>query len=72
MSVSEIDAAFKVDAAVAAATGDAVGTIRRRGFSLLSRFPFELEPDDVRPPQVIDWDSADSYFMARFIDELVD
>ena len=40
--------------------------------ALLSQCPFELEPDDVRPPQVIDWDSADSYLMARFIDELVD
>ena len=52
--------------------GDTVGTIRRCGFSMLSRAAFELEPDDLRPPQVIDWDSADPYLLARFIDELTD
>ena len=66
MSISEFDAE------VAAATGDTVGTIRRRGFSILTRVPFELEPDDLRPPQVIDWDSADPFLLARFIDELTD
>ena len=66
MSISEFDAE------VAAATGDTVGTIRRRGFSILTRVPFELEPDDLRPPQVIDWDSADPYLLACFIDELTD
>ena len=66
MSIAE------VDAEVAAATGDAVGTIRRCGFSMLTRGPLELEPDDVRPPQVIDWDSVDPYLRARFIDELTD
>ena len=62
----------KFDAEVAAATGDTVSTIRRRGFSILTRVPFELEPDDLRPPQVIDWDSADPFLLARFIDELTD
>ncbi len=66
MSIAEFDAE------VAAATGDAVGTIRRNGFSMLTRGPVELEPDDVRPPQVIDWDSVDPYLRARFIDELTD
>ena len=66
MSIAEFDEA------VAAATGDTVGTIRRCGFSMLTRVPFELEPDDVCPPQVIDWDSADPYLMARYIDELTD
>ena len=66
MSISEFDAE------VAAATGDTVATIRRRGFSMLTRAPFELEPDDLRPPQVIDLDSADPYLLARFIDELTD
>ena len=66
MSIAEFDAEF------AAATGDAVGTIRRNGFSMLTRGPVELEPDDVRPPQVIDWDSVDPYLRARFIDELTD
>ena len=60
------------EAAVAAATGDTVGTIRRCGFSMLTREPFELEPDDVRPPLVIDWETADPYLLARFIDELTD
>ena len=66
MSIDEFDAE------VAAATGDSVGTIRRNGFSMLTRGPVELEPDDVRPPQVIDWDSVDPYLRARFIDELTD
>ena len=66
MSIAEFDAE------VAAATGDAVGTIRRCGFSMLTQGPVELEPDDVRPPQVIDWDSVDPYLRARFIDELTD
>ena len=66
MSIAEFDAE------VAAATGDAVGTIRRCGFSMLTRGPVELEPDDVRPPQVIDWDSAGPYLLARYIDELTD
>ncbi len=66
MSIAEFDEA------VAAATGDTVGTIRRRGFSMLTPGPFELEPDDLRPPQVIDWDSAEPYLVARFIDELTD
>jgi len=66
MSIAEFDAE------VAAATGDAVGTIRRCGFSMLTRGPVELEPDDVRPPQIIDWDSVDPYLRARFIDELTD
>ena len=48
MAISEFDAE------VSAATGDPVGTIRRCGFSMLTRVPFELEPDDLRPPQVID------------------
>ena len=60
------------DAAVAAATGDSVGTIRRHGFSMLMRESFELEPDDVRPPQIIDWDHADPSQLVRFIDELID
>ncbi len=62
----------ELDAAVAAATGDSVGTIRRRGFSMLMRDSFEIEPDDVRPPQIIDWDHADPSLLARFIDELID
>lgn len=66
MSISEFDAE------VAAATGDTVSTIRRCGFSTLTRVKFELEPDDLRPPQVIDWDSAHPYLQARFIDELTD
>lgn len=60
------------DAAVAAATGDSIATIRRRGFSILTRGPVELEPDDLRPPQIIDWDSVDASQFARFIDDLID
>ncbi len=66
MSISEFDKE------VSAAMGDTVGTVRRCGFSMLNRVQFELEPDDLRPPQVIDWDSAEPYLLARFIDELTD
>ena len=66
MTISEFDAE------VANATGDTVGTVRRCGFSLLTRVPFELEPDDLRPPQVIDWDTAEPHLLARFIYELTD
>lgn len=66
MTISEFDAE------VAAATGDTVSTIRRCGFSMLTRVPFELELGDLRPPQVIDWDSAEPHLLARFIDELTD
>ena len=66
MSISEFDAE------VAAATGDTASTIRRYGFSVFKRRPFELEPDDLRPPQVVDWDTAEPYLLARFIDEIID
>ena len=66
MSIAEFEAE------VASATGETTSTIRRCGFSILTRMPFELEPDDLRPPQVIDWDSADPRLVARFIDELIE
>ncbi len=66
MTISEFDAK------VSAATGDTASTIRRCGFLILTRVQFELEPDDLRPPQVIDWDSVEPHLLARFIDELTD
>lgn len=40
---------------LAAKTGESLGTIRRRGFSLVSPLSV-LDPDDDAPPQVVDWD----------------
>ncbi|QDV52154.1 hypothetical protein [Gimesia fumaroli] len=46
-----------LDAAVVMATGEAVRTIRQRGFSLVNPLEvyFDSEPD-LRPPQAVDWD----------------
>lgn len=45
-----------------AKTGESLGTIRRRGFSLVTPLSV-IDPDDDAPPQVVDWD--------RLIDERV-
>jgi len=49
-----------LESAVAAATGEDVHEIRRRGFSLLNLRDrdFDPEPDNLRP-QAIDWDRLD-------------
>ena len=49
-----------LESAVAAATGEDVHEIRRRGFSLLNLRDrdFDPEPDNL-PPQAIDWDRVD-------------
>jgi hypothetical protein len=46
---------------VAAATGEDVREIRRRGFSIVepNNIDFDPEPNDL-PPQVVDWDEVDS------------
>lgn len=45
-----------LDRRVAAATGEGLGTIRRRGFSVMTT---DLPGDsDCGPPQSIDWDSV--------------
>lgn len=46
-----------LDAAVAVATGEAVRTIRQRGFSLVNPLEVYFDPDpDLCPPQTVDWD----------------
>lgn len=49
-----------LESAVAAATGEDVREIRRRGFSVLNlrERDFDPEPDNLRP-QSIDWDRVD-------------
>ena len=49
-----------LDREVAAATGESLRTIRRRGFSIINmqQSDFDPEPNDV-PAQMIDWDEAD-------------
>jgi hypothetical protein len=50
----------ELESAVAAATGESLQTIRRRGFSVIdpSQLDFDAEPDDL-PAQIVDWDAAD-------------
>ena len=49
-----------LNSAVAAATGEDVREIRRRGFSMLNlrQRDFDPEPDN-RTPQSVDWDRLD-------------
>jgi len=48
----------ELESAVAFATGEDVGEIRCRGFSLADPFDenFDSEPDSLPAPQAIDWD----------------
>ena len=45
-----------IDEAVASATGEKVGTIRSRGFSIADPFEVAFDPEQ-RGPMVLDWDS---------------
>ena len=55
-----------LDLEVARATGESLGTIRRRGFSIIdpSEVHFDTEPDDT-PAMVLDWDSYQPMPLAR-------
>lgn len=55
----------EIDQEVAAATGESLSTIRRRGFSLVT--PLKLfDPDEsLAQPQVVDWDQVESNRYAR-------
>jgi hypothetical protein len=56
----------ELDRAVAYATGEDVGEIRRRGFSMLAPgAEFDPEPLDL-PPQTVDWDELDGERQAPF------
>jgi hypothetical protein len=58
-----------LDRAVARATGEAVSTIRRRGFSIADPARVLHDPEPASPPHIIDWDEQDanrvSYFPQR-------
>lgn len=60
----------QLDRLVAHATGEDLGEIRHRGFSIadLSRPLYDPEPDNVSPQQ-IDWDEADRRRNVAFIDQ---
>lgn len=47
---------------LARVTGESLGTIRRRGFSLVPAYPsaFDPEADELGPPQYVDWDEVDA------------
>ncbi len=46
----------EIDEAVASATGERVGVIRSRGFSMVDPFEVAFDPEP-RGPMVLDWDS---------------
>lgn len=47
--------------AIARKTGESLKTIRRRGFSIVKPRIKNFDPEpNLLPPQVIDWDQADS------------
>jgi hypothetical protein len=51
---------IELDVSVAAATGESLTEVERRGFSLADPDDvyFDPEPDD-RPPLVVDWDELE-------------
>ena len=55
-----------LDHEVARLTGESLGTIRRRGFSVidLSDAQFDTEPDDL-PAMVLDWDNYQPMPLAK-------
>ncbi len=46
----------EIDEAVASATGEKVGTIRSRGFTIADPWEANFDPEP-RGPMVLDWDS---------------
>jgi hypothetical protein len=52
----------ELDREIAQATGESLGTIRRRGFSLVPAMPsvFDPDADELRWPQYLDWDEVDA------------
>jgi len=49
-----------LDCAVASATGEDMGFIRRHGFSLVDPHNDNFDPEpDLLPPQFIDWDELE-------------
>lgn len=52
--------------AVARATGESVGTIRRRGFSLVGPPTNKTSQTLVRGPHVVDWDEVDASRVAIY------
>jgi hypothetical protein len=47
-----------LERAVASATGEAISTIRRRGFSILD--PTDQDFDELPKPRTVDWDRLDA------------
>ena len=60
-----------LESAVAAATGEDVQEIRRRGFSILNlrERDFDPEPDN-QLPQAIDWDRVDQQRSHSFFEQV--
>lgn len=52
----------ELDRQIARATGESLGTIRRRGFSFVGPTPsvFYPEADDLPSPQYVDWDDVEA------------
>ena len=54
----------KLNRAVARATGESLGTIRRRGFSIGDPLDVDFDPEPYSPPAMIDWDDLDAHRLA--------
>jgi hypothetical protein len=52
---------YELDSAVAQATGESLGTIRQRGFSIIDPdvIDFDNEPN-LLPAQTVDWDALEA------------
>jgi hypothetical protein len=51
----------ELDSAVAQATGESVGTIRRRGFSIIEPDVVDFDHElNLLPAQVVDWDALEA------------
>lgn len=49
-----------LERAVALATGEALSTIRRRGFSIFDPTAADTDFDELPRPRTVDWDSLDA------------
>jgi hypothetical protein len=54
----------KLNRAVARATGESLGTIRRRGFSIADPACTDFDPEPYNPPSMVDWDDLDANRLA--------
>ena len=54
----------KLNRAVSRVTGESLGTIRRRGFSVADPLDVDFDPEPYNPPAMVDWDVVDANRLA--------